>query len=297
MLGFGVFVFLAPNIYAAQNALVVTDGAIVYKKADFDAPIIGYFRAGEKVRISEKTFGPFYRVKFKQGKMGYVADIDVSPQKGSSGKSQAKEGDTKEPKSAGKDTKGKNEKANAKGGKAKTAVVNKSLLNQSLLGLSIGMVNWSELFNQREYSDSLIFYGVKASLPFKSVLDGPFTLDVSAIFSFSSGNYLKQASTTPPSGFIAIIDASVLYTFNELMKRQLITYFGAGPVLTYNSFDVEIQGEKLDILEVKIGGAIILGAGYKISRGRSDMVAKIEAHYYFTESNILALLAAFQVGL
>lgn len=280
----GLFGFLGSEAWAAQSALVVTDGAIVYKKADFDAPIIGYFRAGEKVRISEKTFGPFYRVKFKQGILGYVADIDVAPQK--DGKVSAK---------PGKSDKGK--KAKQAKTKSSMPVANRSLLNRSLYGLTAGMVQWSELFNQREFSDSMIFYGAKASLPFKSILDGPFTLDLSAIFSFSAPSYIQQASTTPVSSMIAIVDASILYTFSEMMGRRLISYFGAGPVLTYNSFKGTFSATSLDILEVKVGGAAVLGAGYQISRRRSDMVAKIEGRYYFTESNQLAILAAFQVGL
>ena len=82
-----IFLFmLNPLVFAAQEAVVTTDGAMVYRKGNFDSQVIGYLRSGQKVRVSSKIFGgAFYKVQFKQGVLGYIADTDIEV----SGKTQA----------------------------------------------------------------------------------------------------------------------------------------------------------------------------------------------------------------
>ncbi len=62
---------------AAQLAEVITDGAMVYQHADFDSTVIGYLQRGQKVKVSNRTEGPFYKVQFSEGNTGYVSDVDV----------------------------------------------------------------------------------------------------------------------------------------------------------------------------------------------------------------------------
>jgi hypothetical protein len=70
---------------AGQQAIVKVDSAMVYDIPSFDGAVISYLPAGQKVRISLKTFaaglGQFYRIMLPNNKIGYIADIDVQPLK------------------------------------------------------------------------------------------------------------------------------------------------------------------------------------------------------------------------
>lgn len=69
--------FVSHQALAARSAEVVTDGAMVYEKADFDSTVIGYLQRGQKVRVSNKPRGAFYKVQFSQGVIGYITDVDI----------------------------------------------------------------------------------------------------------------------------------------------------------------------------------------------------------------------------
>ena len=77
-------------------AKVINDGALVYKAADFDAPVLGHLRAGGTYQISVKTIGAFYQIKVRDNLFGYVSDVDVKPIGSDSGKKTAKAAHPKE---------------------------------------------------------------------------------------------------------------------------------------------------------------------------------------------------------
>ncbi len=97
MLRFIVFMvvcLLSNSANAARSAEVITDGAMVYEKADFDSTVVGYLQRGQKVRVSNRPKGAFYRVQFSQGVIGYISDVDVKVAGGKSS-GQASEDDNK----------------------------------------------------------------------------------------------------------------------------------------------------------------------------------------------------------
>ena len=97
MLRFIVFIvvcLLSNSANAARSAEVITDGAMVYEKADFDSTVVGYLQRGQKVRVSNRPKGAFYRVQFSQGVIGYISDVDVKVEGGKSSE-QASEDDNK----------------------------------------------------------------------------------------------------------------------------------------------------------------------------------------------------------
>lgn len=262
---FGIFVLCSAVSWASQNAVVTTDGAIVYKQANFDSPILGYFRSGQAIRISNKTFGPFYRVKFKQGLVGYISDIDVTPQ--GSGKI-------------------------SKPGSKKTTVLTStsSTINKSYVGLAVSMVNWSELVKvggpSQQFSDNLIFYGAKGSFPMGSWLSGPFTLDTTALINFKTPSYFAAYN---PSTMIAIGSVGINYTMGEYYHRKVPFYVGASLSVTYESIKLT-AGQSYDLTEILLGGALTAGTGYVFSK----MIFKLEASYYITKSTYLGVLGALQ---
>lgn len=68
---------LSPSIWAAQNATIVGFEVEIYKDGNFDSEIIDFVRQGEAYQISDKTYGPFYRIRLKDGRIGYIVDYEL----------------------------------------------------------------------------------------------------------------------------------------------------------------------------------------------------------------------------
>lgn len=254
---------------AAQTATIVTDGAMVYKKNDFDSSVIGYMRAGEKVRISSKKFGPFFRIQFKQGVLGYISDIDVSA--GGSGNLPT------------------SKKSNSGSGSRE-----RSFISKKYIGLSYGMVNYSEELSEAKTveSESLSFFGIKFTMPMK-YLSGPFVLDTNLLYHSGYPSYYNM--TTPVvskghSGKILMSDIQVLYSLSESAQKDFWVYMGGGLAVGYSSFVVEINSSKKDLSDVTVGGVITGGIAYRMNK----IAFKIEPKYYAMKSNYFALVGSVQ---
>ncbi|MCM2352566.1 MAG: SH3 domain-containing protein [Pseudobdellovibrio sp.] len=73
-----LFVFLSLQCVFAQNkAHVLNADTDVYGSADFDSATIGTVDPDETFLVSKKTYGEFYKVKFKDGTIGYIPDTEV----------------------------------------------------------------------------------------------------------------------------------------------------------------------------------------------------------------------------
>ena len=74
-----LFLFFASYfVYAQQKATIVSDDVDVYAEQDFDSEILETVHKNETYWISNKTFGPFYRIKLKSGKIGYIPDHELN---------------------------------------------------------------------------------------------------------------------------------------------------------------------------------------------------------------------------
>jgi hypothetical protein len=253
-----------------SGAVVVTEGAMVYNKADFDSQVIGYYQAGQKVTVSKKRFGPFYRVKFKQGVWGYISDVDI------------KTGDSASlPKDSGSR---KDDAADLPGSSS-----SKHIFNSFYLGIAGASVQYRELLARQEYSDSLIFYGIRATLPV-SFLSGLFLMDLTALTTSTVPNYYKQVSSIAPSGMAALVDLQLQYGLMNFSRRKGWLYIGAGPLFGYTRYLVEIRGSKSDLEEAKAGMSFSVGASYSLGR----FALKFEPRYYLERTQYLGFLGSLQ---
>ena len=81
MIRFVVFfiLFLAGSLsFATQKAKIVGDAVEVYAEADFDSEVIDEVYKNQTYIISNKLYGPFYRIKLKSGKVGYIVDYELN---------------------------------------------------------------------------------------------------------------------------------------------------------------------------------------------------------------------------
>lgn len=69
--------FIAQSVFAQNKAHVLNVDTDVYGSADFDGNVIGSVDPDETFLVSKKTYGPFYKVKFKDGTIGFIPDTDL----------------------------------------------------------------------------------------------------------------------------------------------------------------------------------------------------------------------------
>ena len=63
--------------FAAQKAKIIGDYVEIYEKANFDSEIIDEVYKGEVYVVSDKNYGPFYKIKLKSGHIGYIVDYQL----------------------------------------------------------------------------------------------------------------------------------------------------------------------------------------------------------------------------
>lgn len=74
-----IIICLCSSFALAQNkAHVLNPDTDVYGTPDFDAAVIGSVDPDQSFLVSKKTYGPFYKVKFKDGTIGYIPDTDLN---------------------------------------------------------------------------------------------------------------------------------------------------------------------------------------------------------------------------
>lgn len=72
-----LILFCSLSAFSAQKGTINVPEADIYSDEDFDAEVIDSVKQGETYSISSKTYGAFYKIKLKSGKIGYVADYQL----------------------------------------------------------------------------------------------------------------------------------------------------------------------------------------------------------------------------
>jgi hypothetical protein len=266
-----ILLFSLPS-FAAQKASVVTEGSIVYKGPSFDAPILGYFSAGKKVTVSNKLFGAFYKVRFKQGVIGYISDIDVRVEGGKSNPNSY----------FAEQTEGSDSKS-------------RPFFGSTHLGLLFGMVDYEDTVGGFTGNSQTNFIGLAFTTPL-SFFDGAFLLSANVLYSLEVPEFYSQISERTPEGFVVLGDVQLLYPLFSIMDRKLAGYVGAGVGVTYTNVDLaqEISGDLklIPTSSAKVGGVFSAGLIYKFSK----MALRFEPKYYYEENAYLGITAslAFQ---
>ncbi|MAF92613.1 MAG: SH3 domain-containing protein [Bdellovibrionota bacterium] len=262
---------LSTPIFAAQRAEVIIDGAMVYKKGDFGAPVLGYLRKGKLVKISNKNYGPFYKVKLRQGVIGYISDIDIRIVSGPGGR------------------KARTAKGRGSRSKSKTRRPRKDARVKTYWGASLAMVNYTDRFKltlgddstETTFSSQTLFLMANRTAPF-SFLDGVVNLDINLGISTSTPSIYTDISSQS-SGFVLLADASLMMPLHFLRARNFFTYFGAGLMFSHSIIDLYIDDTKLPIGKTRVGASITAGGAYTLGK----FLLKFEPKYYFEEERYL----------
>lgn len=260
--------FFSVQVLAAQKGSVVTEGAIVYKGPSFDAPILGYFSAGKKVSLSNKLFGAFYKVRFNQGVIGYISDIDVRPDNAKAGADSFFPGSNNEEKDK-----------------------DRPFFGSTHIGLTYAMVGFEDTVGGFTGNSQTNFIGGVLTTPF-SFFDGSTLLSMNVLYSLEVPQFYSKISQNAPEGFVILGDVSLLYPIASFLNRKLTAFVGAGLAFGYTDVDLvqEIGGgpKLVPVASAKVGGVFAGGLVYKFS----SFALRFEPKYYYEENAYLGITSS-----
>lgn len=238
--------FVQSFVFAAQNGTVNVPEADVYIDENFDSDIIENVKFGETYQISDKTYGQFYKIKLKSGKIGFIPDHELNIN--------GKNFEEKPYKETFEENKPNPKKSNSKKKSTVEFPDEDQPFKSQFKGLTLQLINFHEETLGTEQVDNLYAIGFKS-------------MDVATVWeifgSFNPPKYYAEKTKGSTEGFHiwgsrgfnAVIPVSDLSSFRyggsfllHLARTKVVT-----PSKTYDLQDVT-AGVALDggyILQVK----------------------------------------------
>lgn len=258
------------------SAQIYVDGAAIYEKPDFDSKVQDYLRYQTKVHVSKKAFrgssgmGLFHRIRYGN-KLGWVPDTDVRISL-----PEAKKESAPEKKSGSKAWEKEEEEALGKA----------PLYFTRYLGAAFAIVNFTEKFSGKKYSDDMMMYGMRMTGP-GTLFDGP-PLDFNFWFSLDKPDYYGKFASGKPTGFLLFGDVMAMLPLIDT-TNWLATY-GLGVMWTYTRYKVPVKGANFDSQEFRIGFDADLG----VARRFGKYLLRVDAKYYYEKTQYLGYIMSFQ---
>lgn len=242
LLGLLLFPFL---VAAAQKATIIADEAYIYVDSDFDAKIIATVQKGEVFDISENTKGPFYKIRLKDKRIGWISSVDL------------KVGKIKLPP--------KKKSEPLKSHQIQKREENK-LIVQRWQGLRLESLDWREKTLGKVRSEQMTFVGWGWT-GMNTFWQGPFYMDSSVTASLQPPEYYKKVTGVSASGWIIKMQTALLSP--RPVSDNFMYFYGFGPVLNYSHIEAGIiqNGRKVsyNLDDLTLGAVIPIGFAYRIS--------------------------------
>ncbi|MBX3022388.1 MAG: hypothetical protein KF799_12010 [Bdellovibrionales bacterium] len=262
---------------------MVTDGAAVYGRPDFDSGIQDYLTYQTQVLVSKKPYagagglGLFHRVRY-QNKTGYITDTDIRVGQKEAA-SVAVEEKRKSPSKAWED---------------EEQDLSAPIYLTRYLGGAVSMVGFTEKYSGRKLSDNMMMYGLRMTGP-GTLFDGP-PLDFNLWFSMQKPKYLSQFSNGTPTGFLVFGD--ILAMMPMIDVNNTIVSYGLGLMWVYTRYSIPVKkattGETaaFDTQEFRMGGVFDFGVGQRF--GKTSLL-RVDAKYYFEKTSYLGYGLSYQM--
>lgn len=265
---------------AAQGRIKV-DGSLVYAKADFDAEVIAELSAGETYEISKRVYGAFHAIRLKDGRVGYIADIDVKPLSGD--------------KNEDKKSLAKKSKKNAEDEESKPrAHRQRSVDHSKVAGLQLVYLRFREDTMGLRPTENILFYGVKVSGP-NLALEGPIYTDMNFIFHSGAPKYYEDATGYAAQGFILFSDFTIQFVSPSGFHSA--SFWGFGPFFKYSRIETSLlnptTSTKSGYAMEDIGVGLKFNIGYIYRVGAVSM--RVEVPYYWEKMHHYGLATSAQM--
>ncbi len=256
--------FVSTVVFASQKAKIVSPDVEIYSKADFDSDVFATVSQGEDYLVSDKNYGPFYRIKLKSGKVGYIVDYELDI----AGKGPFKEKDLDDILAAEAI---KFAQENPEGEDAEEI----QMFGRSFSGPTLQLISFNEETLGSGQSDNLLGVGYKnISLTSWSILGA-----------FKVPKYYSDTGSA--SGFKLWGDFGFSNPVVSLGRSEIRF---AGSLFSHFSFiQVETPLRKYDLHDISVGLALEFGWIYRFKKNAIDLAVK----YYFDKSNYAGLGVSF----
>lgn len=254
------FLFISYSAQAVQKATIIGPEVDIYSESDFDSEIISTVHEGETYFISDKTYGPFYRIKLKNGKVGYIVDYELDIE----GKGRIKEQDLDD---IMFDQISQLTKENQTTAEENSEVA--EIFGRAYSGPTLQLINYHENTMGADQVDDLLAVG------YKKISDVAW----SVLGSFRVPKYYTDDAGESARG---------LKLWGDFGFSSSVANFGSSEVRFAGSFfshvsliQLETPLRKYDLYDVTLGVAIELGWLLKFRSSVFDVSAK----YYFDKTN------------
>ena len=264
------------NPNKAQKAFISGEQAYIFQQPNFDAEVITILTPSKTVYfISNGKWGPFYKIRLEPGKTGYVLDSDIRIIKDPNSKSQTKNQNEQDG-----DSRNKNKKRHAL-----------SFKNARYYGPVLQMIDFTENTMNNIRHQYLPFYGIKVSGA-HTVFDDNTNTEADLLLHWGPPSYYTDATGNTAAGFLILAD--VLWQSLQQQSKNVMTFFGAGPMFRYSHIS-----STLTIGNIKSEYALddmVLGAAFNAGMvTRLEQYAlRLDAKYYWERQKYWAIGLAFQ---
>lgn len=243
--GFNFLFFFYMSAWSAQVGTVLVEETYVYLNPDFDAQVIATAKRGETFQMSDKTSGPFYKVRMKDKRLGWISSVDIQPGTASVRVEIKKE---------------KPLQSHVDEQKAKMTF---AILRYQ--GFFLQSLDWKEKTLGKTRKDNLQFYGWNWT-GFDTLVEGPFYIDTRAMIAVQPPDYYEKVTGVKASGWI--LKAQTSFISANPVGENFLFHYGMGLTSTFSHFKlgVLVLGNKKNSTaeDLTIGVVVPLGFSYRL---------------------------------
>ena len=268
-----LFFFFSLNCFGAQLGTVLSDETMIYVNADFDAQVMATAKRGETFQMSNKPVGPFYKVRLKDNRYGWISSVDIKP-----GKVDTKAEIKKEKEISQRPLESHTEEKNA--------FNNFGIL--SYQGFFVQSSDWKEKTLGKTRKDNLLFYGWNWT-GFDTLIKGPFYLDTRIMATFKAPEYYKKVTGVDASGFI--LRAQTAFVSANPVGENFLFHYGLGATITYSQIRAGIleAGTKKSFVMDDLNLGVVLPLGFSYRFGLVSTQAFFQYYLEKTQTTGLSL--------
>ncbi len=244
-----IFSFFHVSLALAQKkAKVISPATDVYEQADFDSTVIRQVNPQESFIISNQTFGPFYKVKFKNGVIGFIADteLDIEGQGPFIPKPYVEDVELEKIRKL-QDSKLKNKKSdlNHEDSDDDEATSSESISYQ---GLTVNLINYHEdTLGSKQVAD-LLALGYRLQ-PLVGAYDSSLSYEI--LIAPKAPDYYESKTTGKASGGILWGGVQVANTIG--LRRNSTVRYGAGPFFKYSHIEFKTSQKSYLMQDLNLG--------------------------------------------
>lgn len=218
--------------------------------------------------VSDKNFGPFYRIKLKNGKIGYIVDYELDIE----GKGRLAEKDFDELMFA--DEKKISDSAN---GQSESDEEEEQLFGKEYSGYTLQLLNYHENTMGSDQVANLIGVG------YKSVS----IIAWSMLLSFGAPNYYNKVAGATSTGAQLWADMGFSNTIAHLGDNEV--KFSGGLFSHFSFIQLRTPARNYDLQDVTVGFEMEASYLLKLKKSALEMGVK----YYFDKSNYAGLALSY----